>query len=306
MLAAVEQVHAGERAPVGAAADAHVRAARAGGLRKRQVLPEGAVGRAALRGEVGLQARALQAGVVVLDLVVVPHHQPRCGGMGGLQQRVALVEGVAVAVVGERDGGAAAMRAHASRHVGVLVDVVAEEKHEVQVLRGDVAPRGVVAVVEALATRDGELEARLGIGRRRGARAAGRAAVAKRAEAVPVPAPGLETGRLGMHAVRPLRLGALDAASGDAREGFVVGHLPCHVGAVRQVRAGEAGPEHHAVGPRVAGRNAEREALRRLRPGLADQRRPAERGADGKGVKQLAPIRHAAVSSTSAPRVRPI
>ena len=43
--------------------------------------------RGALKAELGLKGLALQVGVVVVDLVVVPHQQPGRGGVGGLQQR---------------------------------------------------------------------------------------------------------------------------------------------------------------------------------------------------------------------------
>ena len=53
----------------------------------------------------------LRAGVVVVDLVVVPDHQPRRGGVRRLQGRVALVLRVARAVVGQRAHRAAFVRA---------------------------------------------------------------------------------------------------------------------------------------------------------------------------------------------------
>ena len=140
--------------------------------------------------------------------MVVPDQQPRRGRVRGLQRRVALVGGVAGAVLVERLHLAAFQPAHRVLPRRVLVDVVAEEHDEVELLVGDVAPGGVVADVVALAARDREAQRRRRVGGRRGARAADRALLAEGAEAIPVPAAGVEAGRLGVDAVRPGLLGA--------------------------------------------------------------------------------------------------
>ena len=79
------------------------------------------------------------AGVVVLDLVVVPDRDEGVGGVQVLQALVALVEPVLLAVLVERLHVAVAVRAGGigarAARVGVgLVDVVAEADDEVQVL----------------------------------------------------------------------------------------------------------------------------------------------------------------------------
>ena len=95
--------------------------------------------------------------------------------MGGLQLRIGLVPGVAVAVLLERGRLGSQMdprsRVDGSLRSGIFVDVVAEPDHEIGVLLGDVAVRRVVAAGVVLATGHGEL--RLGhrdrgIGRRTG------------------------------------------------------------------------------------------------------------------------------------------
>jgi hypothetical protein len=63
-----------------------------------------------------------------------------------------------------------------------------------------------------------------------------------------------------MHAVRPGSLGGLLAAGDDAAEGFVLGHLPAHRHPRGQVVADQAGPQHHAVGTRMARGDAQRKA----------------------------------------------
>ena len=63
-----------------------------------------------------------------------------------------------------------------------------------------------------------------------------------------------------MDAVRPGGLGDLVAAGDDALEGLVGRDFPVHRLALAQPLAGEAGPEHHAVGTRLAGGDAEGKA----------------------------------------------
>ena len=66
-------------------------------------------------------------GVIVGDLVIVPGQHPRRGVMRRLQQRIALVGGVADAIAGEVPGLRILMQAH--RILGgrcAFVDVVAE------------------------------------------------------------------------------------------------------------------------------------------------------------------------------------
>ena len=74
--------------------------------------------------------------------------------MGGLQGRVAFVQRIAVAEVGQ--GAGVPQRVHAGQARGgwwrcVFVDVVAQEQHQVGLVSAQVAPRGVVAVLPALA-----------------------------------------------------------------------------------------------------------------------------------------------------------
>ena len=265
------------RAPVHAAEQRHVGTARALCPGQRLVLPVSLVGRGAQRRHVGAQRRArVRAGVVVLDLVVVPHHQPGAGGVRILQRGVAPVLGVAGPVLVERAQQPALVQARRHRRRRVFVDVVAEKGHQVQVLGGQVAPGGIVAMVPALAAGDRQAQRRSGIGRRGGARAADPALLAQRAKAVPVPAPGCQARGLGVHAVRPAAVSVLAAARGDAREGLVMGQLPLHRHLRRQVVAGQPRPQHQAVGARLAAGDAEGEAGFVGSAGVADEGRGGE------------------------------
>src|SRR5690606_37602371 len=91
-------------------------------------------------------------GPVVVELVVVPHHDPGRHGVRVLQVRVGLVLGVPLPVVGQRPRFRAGVVAGvaAGGHVVpglVLVVVVAEVQHQVRVLLGEVPVGGEVAVL---------------------------------------------------------------------------------------------------------------------------------------------------------------
>ena len=100
------------------------------------------------------------AGVVVLDLVVVPDRHVRDGGVERAQVGVALVLAVLAAVLGQRLDIAVFVRAErvlAGAVVEVLlVDVVAEAEPEVDVLGGDRAVGVEVAGLPVLAREDGD------------------------------------------------------------------------------------------------------------------------------------------------------
>ena len=101
----------------------------------------------------------MAAGVVVLDLVVVPGGDERVAGVGGLEVGVGLVLGVPEPVVGagrparRRRGGGAGCAGR------VLVDVVAQVQDQVEVLLGQVPVGGVVALLEVLAGDEGQVQA---------------------------------------------------------------------------------------------------------------------------------------------------
>ncbi len=210
--------------------------------------------------------------------MVVPGDDEGVRGVRGAQVGVGLVEGVPQPVVleghrlpGEQAGeGARGVGAGAGHVVdGVLVEVVAEVEHDVQVLVGQVPVGGPVALVVALAGDHAEGEsggpAAAGGG---GAGAAGRADVAAGAEAVVVDVAGGEVAGLDVHGVVELGVGGGPAPSDDAAEALVEGELPVDgdafggQSAVGPVRLrGQAGPQQDGVGVRVAGGDAEGEGV---------------------------------------------
>ena len=269
--------------------------ARQGHLRapQRHVLVVGLVGRGAPGHEPVARVPVLRqlAGVVVVDLVVVPGHQPRAGGVGGLQVRVGAVQRVPAAVVleGHHLGGVGVVP-HLVAAPGGLVDVVAHVQAQVQVAAGGVAVGREPALLPVRAGADREAQPlRRGVGPRRRAGAPHRAGEAALPEAVEVPALGLEpvdldVQRVGLVGPRPGH-----ARADHAREALVVGHLPLHGdGDRRQASArrhvgSEARPEHDVLGQRVARSHPQGEGIApdQLRGGVQPQRRKAP-GAGGR------------------------
>ena len=122
------------------------------------------------------------------------------------ERGIAAVLCVAVPVVVHGHQLAADVLAHAVVDPGVLVDVVAEVHHEIQVLTGHVFVRGEVTLLVVLARRDRESQA---IDRRlrprKRACAADGAQRVTGTEPIPVPAVGLEAGHFHVDRVRPFR-----------------------------------------------------------------------------------------------------
>ena len=241
-------------------------------------------------------ARALLAGVadgVVGDLVVVHRDDPGERVVGGLQVGVALVELVPAAVGGEVDGLGDG-DGTGPRLLGPLVDVVADEHHEVEVLDGHAGVRGVVAVAPVLAR--GDPEAHLvggdaGAGERPGA--ALRAGAPVDGEPVPVPGVGLEAARLDVDRVGQGGDRRCGAGGDDRGEGLVARHLPVDgdIGGGERVAAAgrdQPGPEDDARadrGPRRPPRAGTAHRRAAPRPG------PGRRRADGDRAAQRRPRR---------------
>ena len=209
--------------------------------------------------------------------------------MRALQRGVALVLRVPVAVVRQRGE---LVQAHPlRRHVRaagqpparvVLVDVVAEVQHHVEVLGGQPVVRGPVAVLPVLAVDHPDAQPhRVRPRRRGGAGASDRADQPAGAEAVGVLPAGLQAAHVDVHRVRPLRPGERDAAADRVPEGRVGRHLPLHRDRAGRHRArvvrvaDQPGPQHHGVRERVAAGDAEPE--RAVRVGLGGRRGRARR-----------------------------
>ena len=97
----------------------------------------------------------LPVGVVVVDLVVVPGHEPRHGRVQSLQVGVGLVLGVPVAVLRQVVGLVPDVLSDTIGARPAFVEVIAQEHHEVDVLGDRVPVRPEVADLEVLARREG-------------------------------------------------------------------------------------------------------------------------------------------------------
>jgi hypothetical protein len=134
------------------------------------------------------------AGVVVLDLVVVPSNDEREPRVGSLEVCVALVLRVAVSVVVEgHDLRHRYVLPYAGGRSAVFVDVVAEVYNEVDLLLCQMLPCCVEALLEMLARDERETEppgvtTRL----RERARSPNGTDVPVRLKVVPIPAIGCE------------------------------------------------------------------------------------------------------------------
>ncbi len=129
---------------------------------KRHVLVVSTVGGGAAR-EKALARHAvlgLVVGVVVVDFVVVPGHDPRAGAVRGLQIGIGLVQRIARAIVIERVRLPARVLAHMVAPPGRLVDVIAEKDDEIGRVGDDVAVGAVVALLVLLAGGEGEAQPR--------------------------------------------------------------------------------------------------------------------------------------------------
>ena len=270
VLTSVQHVEPGQPPPVDGSVDAQVGAGRRG-QSHRLVLPPGLV----RGGPPGREPRGLgghlreKPGVVVLDLVVVPGHNPGAGGVDALQRRVALVEAVAVAVgVQGRDLGAVVL-ADGGGVGPALVDVVAEMDHQVGVLLGRKSPRRPEAVLPVLARREQEAQPISAPGRRCRPGATHRADLVTDAEAVEVPGVRAEVADVDVDRVRPTPVTPLRARR--ARHAGTVRRWPPPSGPAHRPAASRPPP----AAPAPAGSTARRRLgwdRRMPRPARTDRR----------------------------------
>ncbi|MEN9507681.1 MAG: hypothetical protein RLZZ621_244, partial [Gemmatimonadota bacterium] len=208
---------------------------------------------------------AVSAGVVVVDLVIIPRHEPGAARVGRLQQRVALVLGVATAIVIERPDLEAVVLAECGRWTRAFVDVIAEVDGEVEAffLR-EMIVRGEEPLIPPLAGHEREMQCVEAAVRWRGAETANRARGPSTHEAIEIPPIRLESGDIDVDAEG--ELGGSEGASllHDLREPLIVRHFPVHRraepfhAAVGLERAwAEPGPEHATRRRRVPGGHAE-------------------------------------------------
>ena len=248
-------------------------------------------------------------GPVVVDLVIIPGHQPGRGGVGGLKVDVHLVLGIATAIIAERIDLAAKVltdrfgrpiRPAAQAVAAPLVDVVAIAEHEIRLLACEIAVRGEPALFIILAAGNAEAHPvdRLA-DRGRGHRASSPAALASGVEAVPVGASRQEPANLDMHRMTKLGTRQRRARGDDVAHARGARYFPLHFHrsgrhAVANLEGvgREPGPDHEAIRGGIARRDAELEGVgakhRRgdqLRKGR--QPEPGQRGGP-KGLERMA------------------
>ena len=269
VLAVVDQIETGKVAVVEVVVDAHLVRLRTHRQRHRHVLEEGLVGGGAAQQEGRIEILALRPGVVVFDLVVVPGEGPGHRCVDVLQVAVGFVLGVTHAIAIQRVGLRTDMAAYQVVAPVALVDVVADEEHQVEIFIEQMPVRREVRLFVMLAGGHGEAQAvelaALGF---RGTRAPDRADLVAAGEAIPVPAPRFEPVHVDMHAVRQFRHRAHAALAHDVGELVVARHFPAEMDHVRDHAAirlqrlrGQARPQRHAVGAWIAGGDPERERV---------------------------------------------
>ncbi len=219
--------------------------------------------------------------VMLVEVVVVPDDEPRMLLVRAQIVRIAAPERVAAAQLGEVQpvavvdvGGVldAVARPHALVEIYEIVDVIAEMDDEIEIVaRRDVAEAAPVTrpVTGTGQHREADF---IDVRGRRGARAADDRTVPERAEAVVVSGRRLQAGDVDFHRPVAIRVRCLPAAPDDVPEFDVRGDDPAHRnfrGARRDF--GDARPDDHAVGHRIAAGHAVRErkpcAGRKVEPG---------------------------------------
>ena len=232
--------------------------------------------------DVAAVVEVLVAGVVVLDLVVVPDHHEGMGRVHVLERLVALVQAVLLAVLVERlhvavavDAGGVAARAAVG---ALLVDVVAEAEDEVEVLLLRQPGLGVVeAGVPVLAGEVPDPDRLLRVRRRGRAELAHATLLALGEEAVEVLLAGLQPLDPVVDGVVAVLLGLHRDRLEHLVEALVGRHLD------RQLRAAvdprEPGPDRDRLRRGEAGGNPVRElaALGERQPLPPGDRRVVER-----------------------------
>ena len=199
--------------------------------------------------------------------MIVPSHDPGVRRVRGAQVGIAFVLSVAGAVLVQRLRHAAQVRAHHITGVAAFVNVVTHKQHQVQVLLRDLAVRGENPLLKMLAGGQHHAQRRHFVLRRRGGagaahRAGGRAA----GETVPIVARGLQALGLQVHAHAALRRGHRRPLPHAFAQGLIGKHLakyrqrPRFMGRVSVLHQ-QAGPQHHAVGARLATGHTQRKRV---------------------------------------------
>ncbi|MBE1576682.1 hypothetical protein H4W30_003729 [Amycolatopsis roodepoortensis] len=223
--------------------------------------------------------------------MVVPGRDHRVTGVQPLEVFVGLVHRVALPVVPQGDQLVGRYRgAEITCRVGIpFVEVVTQVNEGVEVVTVGQTAVGGEVTDSPVGTRDhAEPQARdVLVVRRRGTCPPGRRDLPLRREAVPIRGRRAQPARGHLHRVVAFRSRPDVTASDDARESGVFGHLPPDAdrrpfsGSRNRVRrGGDAGPEEHRIGHRIARRHPVREN-RGLRPARCTRKGECRRCSGG-------------------------
>ena len=216
----------------------------------------------------------MDAGIIVLHLVVIPDHRERMRGVRSLQIRIELVQRVLVAVALQADGLAAeALGIQCAPTCvlqrAVLVQVVASMQHQVDIALGDIAQHRVVAAVPGLAGTQRQPQLlQLRVRQRRGAEMTDRAfLIAIAGETIVVVTARAQAADFHMYRMGQLGHRCSNTALHQPAHARIFGHEPAHrhrprwhATTVERVR-GQPRPQHRALRIRIAGGNAEGERI---------------------------------------------
>ena len=240
---------------------------------------------------------------VIGDFMIVPDADEGGAGMGGLHVGVGLHLRMAAAVVGQRHRlmrriGQAAEPPPDVAAIAILtifIDVIAEHQHGIEaLLPGHVCIGVVISAGIKLAGGDGEHDILNRADGQCAEAAFGRDATVRPLEAVPVIAPGFETGDLDLH--RPVGGGTGDCRAATCRlRAWSRGHMPADRDIARSfLGRTDASPDHGSIGSRVAAGDAMRKAYWPGETGAHCRSRGAA-GKDGRArcaeqAKRAAPV----------------
>ena len=206
--------------------------------------------------------------------MVVPDDGPVAHGMGGLQVRIAFVQGIAVTVVLQCAGCAQRLGAGQSFgffRLGIFIDVVTQKQNHVRCILRDLPPCGVKTVFPALARCYCQAQlASISPHLRSSAGAACGADCIAVHEPVEVPAVGRQSIDLYAHAVAPFGGGRTAAAGNDLAKLLVMRDFPMHLHgrelrrilhAQRFRRRGQSCPDKNVVALGITAGDAQREGV---------------------------------------------
>ena len=213
--------------------------------------------------------------------------------MRGLQCGVGLVLRVTTTIVIDGANLESLMLTQRIHGTRVLIDVVTQMRHEVEIFLRHMLEGGKESLIPTLATRDGQSQwcHRTICGRR--AEFAGLACRLVHLKAIEVPTIGREPVHVHMHTVRKFLSRSRATALHDPLEAVIVSHFPNDHGTIAHAPIWlerprrESRPQHAAGGGGIAGRDAQGERI--INEARAGRHAPdvGDDGAQGGGARHI-------------------